>query len=348
MLFTLYSEMQCPLEKSYQDVYWEHMRQMELADDLGFDAYALIDHHHFQRFGISSNPLAFFAAAAQRTKRIRFRTWLHNLSIHNPLILAGEIAAADILTNGRLDLGVGRGHAWVFPKASIPLEDARGRADEGIEILLKALTEEVISCEGEFYNAQNVRVVPRPVQQKFMIFTGGTSDSTYERAGREGWGMTIPPLLPHKLITRQLDIYREAAAKAGQEPHIAFIRALYMDEDPAVVRRDVEQNFKNFAAFNASPTEDMPPKEELIAKGFGFYASGALESLAELSYEQIVGQGAVWAGTPEQVVEQARQVMEECEGIGEFSFVTNFGGIDHWKAVKSMELLAKRVIPQLR
>lgn len=348
MLFSVYSEMQCPPGKAHVDIYWEHMRQVELADQLGFDAFSLIDHHHFPEFGISTNPLAFFTAAAQRTKRIRFRTWLHNLSIHNPLILAGEITAADILTEGRLDIGVGRGHAWVFPKASIPLEDAMARADEGIAILLDALENEYISCEGKHYNARNVHIVPRPIQKKFKIFAGGTSDKSYERAGRLGWAMTVPPLVPLNALTRQLDIYREACAKHDHKPHVAFIRTVYMDEDPAVVKRDAEKAFRHFTAGNAAPTGDMPPKEELLAKGFPFYASGTLESIAALSYEELREQGAIWAGTPEQVTEMVQEVLEKCEGVAEIAFVPNYGGIEHWKVTKTLQLLAEKVIPQLR
>ena len=77
MRFGIYCEIQTPPGKSHYDMTWEVMRQIEHADDCGFDVYSVIDHHFFQKFSISANPLAMFAAAAQRTKRIRFRTALH-------------------------------------------------------------------------------------------------------------------------------------------------------------------------------------------------------------------------------------------------------------------------------
>src|SRR5437762_13866052 len=71
MRFGIYCEIQTPPGKAHYDMTWEIMRQMEHADQCGFDVYSVIDHHFFQKFSISANPLAMFAAAAQRTQRIQ-------------------------------------------------------------------------------------------------------------------------------------------------------------------------------------------------------------------------------------------------------------------------------------
>ncbi len=133
MRFGIYCEIQTPPGKPHYDMIWEIMRQIEHADQCGFDVYSVIDHHFFQKFSISANPLAMFAAAAQRTKRIRFRTALHTLPLENPMRLAGMIAETDILTNGRLECGLGRGHAWLFGPSSLPLEESRPRYNEESE-----------------------------------------------------------------------------------------------------------------------------------------------------------------------------------------------------------------------
>jgi Luciferase-like monooxygenase len=112
MRFGIYAEMQTAPGKSHADMTWEILRQIEHADQVGFDVYSVIDHHFFQKFSISANPLALFSAAAQRTERIRFRVALFTLPLENPMRLAGQIAEADILTRGRLECGLGRGHAW--------------------------------------------------------------------------------------------------------------------------------------------------------------------------------------------------------------------------------------------
>jgi len=89
MRFGIYVEMQAPPGKSHYELTWEIFQQIEHADRAGFDVYSVIDHHFFPKFSISANPLALFAAAAQRTQRIRFRTALHTLPLENPMRLAG-------------------------------------------------------------------------------------------------------------------------------------------------------------------------------------------------------------------------------------------------------------------
>ncbi|MFZ0880148.1 MAG: hypothetical protein WA002_11670, partial [Candidatus Acidiferrales bacterium] len=112
----------------------------------------------------------------------------------------------------------------------------------------------------------------------------------------------------------------------------------------------VEQALYNFLAFNASPVEslqDETKKAELRAKGYGFYASGALESLTKLSYDEIVGQEIAFIGTPQKVIRQI-QALQEKGGIAELAIVSNFGGLEHWKTIKTQELFAKHVMPAFR
>ena len=351
MRFGIYAEIQTPPGKPHAEMIWEILRQIEHADQVGFDVYSTIDHHFFQKFSISANPLAMFAAAAQRTQRIRFRTALHTLPLENPARLAGQIAEADILTQGRLECGLGRGHAWLYEPSNALLEESRPRYDEAIEILIRAWTEEKFSFEGKFYKMKDVSVVPRPVQKPHpRLFTGGTSDATYQMAGERGWGIFVPPLLPWKVLEPPLNIYKKACAEHGHEPDIVYIRPVYLGEDEKQVRKEVEQALLNFLAFNASPVESLQSeakKAELRAKGYGFYASGALESLTQLTYEQVVEQEIAFMGTPEKVIAQIRGVQAK-GGIGELAIVSNFGGLEHWKSIKTQELFARQVMPAFR
>ena len=351
MRFGIYCEMQTPPGKSYEELTWEIFRQIEHADAVGFDVYSIIDHHFFQKFSISANPLAMFAAAAQRTGRIRFRTALHTLPLENPMRLAGMIAETDILTHGRLECGLGRGHAWLFPATNVPLEESRPRYDEAIDILLLAWTKDRFSYEGKYYQAKNLSVVPKPVQKPYpRLFTGGTSDITYQMAGERGWGIFVPPLLPWGVLEGPLNIYKKACAEHGHTPDIVYIRPVYLDDDEKLIRKEVEQALYNFLAFNASPVEslqDEEMKKELRAKGYGFYASGALESLTKLTYEQIVEQEIGFIGTPEKVIRQIRE-LEKKGGIGELAIAANFGGLEHWKSIKTQQLFADKVMPAFR
>ena len=351
MRFGIYCEIQTPPGKSHYEMIWEIMRQIEHADECGFDVYSVIDHHFFQKFSISANPLAMFAAAAQRTNHIRFRTALHTLPLENPMRLAGMIAEADILTNGRLECGLGRGHAWLFGPSALPLEESRPRYEEAIDILELAFTREKFSYPGKYYNVKDVSVVPRPVQKPHpKFYTGGTSDITYQMAGERGWGIFVPPLLPWKVLEGPLNIYKKACVEHGHQSDIVYIRPVYIDLDEKQIRKEVEQALLNFLAFNASPVEsiqDEEKKAELRAKGYGFYASGALESLTKLTYDEIVDQEIGFIGTPEKVIKQIRALQEK-GGIGELAIVSNFGGLEHWKSVKTQHMFAKHVMPAFR
>jgi alkanesulfonate monooxygenase SsuD/methylene tetrahydromethanopterin reductase-like flavin-dependent oxidoreductase (luciferase family) len=125
---------------------------------------------------------------------------------------------------------------------------------------------------------------------------------------------------------------------------------VYIDEDESRIRQEVGQYLQKFLAFNCSPLESIRSEEkkaELRAKGYGFYASDALDSLAKLSYEQIVEQEIAFVGTPERVIQQVRAVQVR-GGIGELAIVANFGGIEHWKSIKTQHLFARHVIPAFR
>ena len=82
-------------------------------------------------------------------------------------------------------------------------------------------------------------------------------------------------------------------------------------------------------------------------KGYGFYASGALESLTKLSYDEIVDQEIGFIGTPEKIIRQIR-ALEEKGGIGELAIVSNFGGLEHWKSIKTQHIFANHVMPAFR
>jgi alkanesulfonate monooxygenase SsuD/methylene tetrahydromethanopterin reductase-like flavin-dependent oxidoreductase (luciferase family) len=117
-----------------------------------------------------------------------------------------------------------------------------------------------------------------------------------------------------------------------------------------VIRREVEQALLNFLAFNASPVDslqDEAKKKELREKGYGFYASGALESLTRLTYDQIVDQEIGFIGTPQKVIRQIENLQAK-GGIGELAIVSNFGGLENWKSIKTQQLFAQKVMPAFR
>lgn len=346
MRFSIYSEIQSWPEKSPERQYADMLEEIEHADRMGYYAVSIIEHFFFGNFSISANPLAFFAAAKHRTERIRFRTLLHSLPYHNPTVLASQIAAADLLLDGRYEFGVGSGHGWLPPKAGVPLEETKARYGEALEVFFKALENERFSHDGAFWSIDDGHIAPRPRTERFRVFLGGTSDATYRLAGERGWAICVPPLLPYVALSKQLDVYRDTCAVHGHAPDILWIHACHLDDDAALARREAEQGIRRLLLGNTAPLPELAPADELREAGFGFYAAGILEGLAEMPYEQLIDEDYVWIGTPDDVAERIQATLDVCEGVTEVAILANAGGTEHWKAIKTQELFADRVMPR--
>lgn len=350
MRFSIYTEIQLHPGKTAEELYGEVLEQIENADRLGYDVYAAIEHFFFPKFSVSANPMALFAAAAQRTKRIRFRTMLHALPYWNPTVLASAIAVTDILTGGRYEFGVGRGHGWIPEKAGVPLDEhARPRYEEAVDLLFEALRNERFSHDGEYFHVEDSHIVPFPGHE-FKVTLGGTSDRTYELAAENGWSVAVPPLLPYVALEKQLDLYRERCAEHGTTPDIVWIHACHLDEDRDTALREAREWMVGFIKGNCSPlTEyEKPPAEGLLKADYGFYASGIMEQLNEIPYEQLVEEDYVWVGTPDDIAERIEQTLEVCPGIAEIGITVNAGGAPHWMAIKNQELFMEKVAPRFR
>jgi alkanesulfonate monooxygenase SsuD/methylene tetrahydromethanopterin reductase-like flavin-dependent oxidoreductase (luciferase family) len=350
MQFSIYSELQSWPGKTQKQMYAEVLEQVVNADRLGYSTYSIIEHFFFPKFGVSPNPFAFFAKCSERTQRIKFRTLVHVLPYHNPTVLASQIAAFDLLADGRYEFGVGRGHGWLPLKAGVPVEESRERYEETFKILIDALENERFSHEGKYYKVKDSHIVPLPARdRKFRIFLGGTSDSTYELAGERGYAMVVPPLLPYEAMRAQLDIYRASCAKHGHQPDIVWIHACHLDEDRDAAKREAASMMRGFLKGNASVLlenkQEMASKEKLESSGYGFYASGIMEQLSDMPYDEMIANDVVWVGTPKDVIDRIEAVRELCAGLTEVAITVNPGGVEHWKTIKTQELFAQHVMP---
>jgi alkanesulfonate monooxygenase SsuD/methylene tetrahydromethanopterin reductase-like flavin-dependent oxidoreductase (luciferase family) len=350
MKFSIYSELQYWGGKTPKRLYEEVIEQAVHADRLGYDCYSIIEHPFFPKFSISTNPFALVAQMAERTQNIRFRTLGHVLPFHNPMFLASQIAYMDVMFDGRYEAGLVRGHGWHPPKGGVATGETRDRYEESLAIIIEALDKGRVSYDGQYYKIDDAELLPRP-EHTIRCFLGGTSDRTYELAGERGWGVAVPPLLPYVALKDQLDIYRETCAKHGHEPYIVWIHACYLDEDRDRALSEAEAGIKGFLAGNASPLtggDRLAPKEELEAAGYGFYASGILEQLAETPFAELVEKDIVWVGTPDDVRKSIQEVIDVCPGLAEISITVNPGGFSHWQAIKAQELFADTVMPNFR
>jgi alkanesulfonate monooxygenase SsuD/methylene tetrahydromethanopterin reductase-like flavin-dependent oxidoreductase (luciferase family) len=187
------------------------------ADELGFSHLFMVEHHFTGAQQVSSS-LALLTYLAALTKRIRLGTGVIVLPWHNPALLAEDIAALDLLSNGRFDLGIGRGYRPIeFKGFGMPFEEAAERFEEAFAFLRKALSsEERFTHTGKYWNFNDVVIEPRSVQRPTPPFwMAGSSPETIRRAARENLNLLIDQVGSIDLTLERLEVYRSEKARLG-------------------------------------------------------------------------------------------------------------------------------------
>lgn len=165
-------------------VYAETIEQAVYAEQLGFD-HIWTTEHHFVDDGYSPSLLPICAAIAARTKRVRVGTAVLLLPLHNPLRVSEDAATVDLISGGRLDLGVGIGYRQAEFAAFGVEERTRGRQfEEAINVLRQAMGPGPVTFKGSFYEYASVEVSPKPIQQPVPIWLGGLTPRAVDRAAR--------------------------------------------------------------------------------------------------------------------------------------------------------------------
>src|SRR4030095_12245469 len=147
---------------THAEVVHRELEQMEWTEALGFDQIWLTE-HHFIDYGLAVDPARLAPAGAGPTRPGPLGLAAAILPFHHPRRLAEQLALIDIISKGRLDVGVGRGNRPAeFAGYQVPQEENRERFDEACDILLKAWTEESFTHAGRFFNLGPARVIPKP------------------------------------------------------------------------------------------------------------------------------------------------------------------------------------------
>src|SRR5262245_42764709 len=148
--------------RSFADLYSEMFRQAERAEELGFDSLWQTE-HHFTDDGYLPSMLPMLAALAARTQRVTIGTYVLLAPFPHPINLAEDAAVTDVISRGRLRLGLGLGYRHEeFEGFDIPRNERLGRTLETIEILRRAWTGERFDFVGKHFNFRGVRVLPQP------------------------------------------------------------------------------------------------------------------------------------------------------------------------------------------
>jgi len=209
------------LDGSVGEFYRTMFAQMEELEQLGFNDLWVTEHHFSEYGGTLPHPPIFLSAIARSTRRLRLGVAVSVLPLHNPLELAESYAMLDVISNGRLEFGVGRGAEPVeFRRAGISQDNTRPQMQEIVELLRQAWSDEPINFHGQFFDYTDVRVLPKPVQRPHPPFWVGCSlsEESYHWTGANGFNlMTLPYLVPTE-IGNYVKTYRKALVGAGYDP----------------------------------------------------------------------------------------------------------------------------------
>jgi len=344
MRFGFFDQLPCADSQSESQRLHNIIDQIVLGDEVGFDTVWLGELHFGRRSSILASPLMVLAAAAQRTKRIRLGTAVSLLPLHSPVKMAEEAATADILSNGRLEFGVGRGTAPVhYVGYNIPQEESRERFEEALDVILKAWTSERLSYHGQYFQAEDLAIVPKPIQKPHPpIRLAANSPDTFAIGGRLGLPIFSSPLInPPEKLREYLTVHRDTL-QPGAKQDIALMFSVHVSESRAKAREECEASLMNF--FKAAG-ERLRPLGEKTIKSYEAFQQ-AVAKLDRATYEKVERMSVF--GDPDYCVDRIRALQQEF-GMDEFIGYFNQGGLVDPAIVKrSMELFAKEVIPRCR
>ena len=336
-----------------QDVpsrYRDTIAQIVEADRLGFDLAWLAEMHFVREFSVLPSPLVLAAAAAAQTTRIRLGTGVALIPLVQPIRAAEDAATLDIISGGRLEYGIGRGSiAEHFNGFGVPIGERAARFDEAIEVMLQAWSDEPVNFHGRFFDYDNVKVVPKPVQRPHPpIRLAANSDESFERAIAEGWPVFASPITAfHEDLDRRYAQYWEARTeREGARPpatdvglalpvHVAETSEQARDEARASVASYMNviasTGLRTLASRGGDPN-NLPP---------------LMQRNRPSNLERLLDEVCV-IGSVKEVTEKLAALRERY-GVGHFLTWCNTGGlIPHDQVVRSMTLIMERVAPALR
>jgi probable F420-dependent oxidoreductase len=305
-----------------------------LAEQVGFDTI-LVGEHHQHRDGFLPSPLIVSTAIAARTQRIRIGSGILLLPLYHPVHVAEDAATLDIISKGRLILGVGMGYqGGDFDAFSVPLQQRVSRLEEGIEIIRACWTEDTFSYAGKRFRLHDVTVYPKPVQQPHPpIWVGAMADDSIRRAARFGDAWLTGISQPLENIAKHVELYKASTREFHRQPRIILMRDAWVAET------------------HQQAEEEYGP-EVLTAYRY-YWKSDSLtfqgaRSEAEFTL-QTMGPDRIILGSPEEVVDQLQR-WRDVTGAEMFILrlrQAHSGGPPHDKILRAIRLFGDKVLPKL-
>ena len=324
----------------------------ELADRAeawGVHCVWLGEIHFTPTRSVISASLQVASAVASRTRRVRIGTAVQVLPLNHPLRIAEEVATIDQISEGRFEFGIGRsGVVRTYDTYGVPYAESQARFRESLEILRRAWTGESFSYDGQFHTIKHATVTPRPYQVPHPpIRMATTSDETFPAAGRMGLPIFVglrTTEIPD--LQAQLAPYRQAWREAGHPgtPSVYLRIPVYVSTTD---KGAVEEPRESLTSFFARQTELARAAVGRAGAGPADRRRFQADRMASLSYDDILERKVAF-GTASRVIERLSQLRDELGLDGIVAELNPGGRIPPELETRSLELLARDVVPAFR
>jgi alkanesulfonate monooxygenase SsuD/methylene tetrahydromethanopterin reductase-like flavin-dependent oxidoreductase (luciferase family) len=305
------------------------LQRIEVMDKTGYDAVWLAE-HHFNTFSVCPSVHVMGAHIAALTRNLRIGTAVTLAAMYQPLRIAEEIALIDVLSDGRVNWGAGRGFdPTEFRAFGVPGEESTARFREAVDIVLAAWRNERLTHEGKYFQFEDIEVLPKPLQQPHPpVWMAATSEPSIEWAAAEGHTIMMDPHSAHAEIGRKREFYRTKLEESG---HSFEGREIPMARLLAIA--DTEEESREVARRGAG----FIVGSYVGNKGNFFDPKGVGVDGKEDPIERYLD-GVVVYGTPESVVDQLQRLEDEI-----FLDYLMCAPLSH----HSFELFTEKVLPKL-
>ncbi len=326
------------------EVIAQTLHEIEIAEEVGFDAVWLTE-HHFDGAVAYADPLVFGAAVAARTTRVLIGFAVVELALHHPVRLAVQTSLLDNLSNGRLIVGTGRGSAYneyEYIGFGITLEQGREMLDEAEELLVKAWTGKDVVHKGKFWDLSFPGLRPRPYQKPHPpIVRACISEESMVAMGQAGRPVLIG-VQTLETLRRRFGLYQEALEGSGL--------------NEAQIENTLDQTWAQRALFVCDSDQEGL---EVAEAGLARYKAHLLDARVRFNPGGVpppppgtptpaseMVEHAFLAGTPATVAGK----MEELRDIGVRNVLLNpnVGQIPAKQVEKSLRLFGEKVMPKFR
>jgi len=315
-------------------VYRDMLDQAVLADRLGFDSVSMTEHHLINVLMIPA-PLQLAVRIAAMTRRVKIMTSVAVLPLHDMRIFAGEVVMADILTDGRLMLGVGRGaFRYEMERLGVPMEETLARFNESLDVLQALLAHEEVSWDGEFYTFAPLTIMPRPVcpGRPQMMMAVMNPEGIYHCTKRGFHIMTTPLAGNHQLLADQVSGFNRARDEMGADgAHLT----LTLSRVGFVARSETDRQAKIAAAHSYYGRFDN------VFTGPGIVDAGMIRQLPRKQSMQELAESLL-IGPPAEMIDKLAPYAEM--GIDRLILNVNFG-VDATETLDCIQCFAEEVMP---